>query len=122
MRWAVCQLNGTPPGSEITGDCVEMPGANRLSERRRRTPRYRLCSKPKPDLWPRPDPAGADDVASPLSQNLLHHTASHIGQPELPSLEQVSQFLVVNPHQMQNRRLQVVNMHTALGHIEPIVV
>src|SRR4051812_3697576 len=55
-------------------------------------------------------------------KDLFHHAARHIRQPELPALEQIRELLVIDPHQMQNRRLQVVDMHSALGYVKSVVV
>ena len=46
----------------------------------------------------------------------------NIRQPELPPLEQICQPLMINPQQMQNRRLQIMYVHPALGYVEPIIV
>src|SRR5215510_8936356 len=44
-----------------------------------------------------------------LSQQFLHYYPFDISQPEFAPLEFVSQFGVINAHQMQRGRVQVVN-------------
>src|SRR5262245_13278897 len=46
---------------------------------------------------------------SDLSQKLLHHNAFNVRQPEFAPLEFISQPGVVDAHQMQDSRVQVVN-------------
>ncbi len=57
-----------------------------------------------------------------LSQNVLHHFAMDIRQPEMPALELVSQALVVDAQAVQQRRLQIVDMHRVLHDVVAIVV
>ncbi len=45
-----------------------------------------------------------------------------IGQPEMPALEFVSQALVVDTKTVQQRRLQIVDMHGILDDVVAIVV
>src|SRR5690606_3087677 len=49
-----------------------------------------------------------------LRQNVLHHLAMHIGQAEVAPLEFERQPRVIDPQQMQDRRLQVVNVDRIL--------
>ena len=46
----------------------------------------------------------------PLSQHIVENAAMHIRQAEVPALESERQTLVIQPEQMENRRLQVVNV------------
>ncbi len=52
------------------------------------------------------------------SKDLRHHASwFDAGQPEVESLEAVSQSLVVDPQQMQNGCMQVANMHGVLSRV-----
>ena len=42
----------------------------------------------------------------------------YVGQAKVTSLEAVSQPLVVEPQQVQQRRVQVMHMHRVAGHVE----
>src|SRR5262249_10266465 len=63
----------------------------------------------------------AVSAANPLSpsgfsrQDLLHDLAVDIGQAEIAALEFEGQFQMVDAHQVQHRRVQVVNVHDVLG-------
>ena len=43
----------------------------------------------------------------------------HIRQSELASLESVRQPFVIDPEQMQNRRLEIVNVNSVADHVVP---
>ncbi len=47
----------------------------------------------------------------------MHHPAMDVGQPELPALKPVGQFFVINPEEMQERGLQVMDVNTIVGHV-----
>ena len=47
----------------------------------------------------------------PLCQNSLDDVSSHIGQPEIPALEPVRQPQVVDAEKVQDRRVEVVDVH-----------
>ena len=55
-------------------------------------------------------------------QHVLHHLAVHVGQAEVAALEAVGQLLVVEAQQVQDRRLQVVDVDRFLGGVEAQVV
>src|SRR5262245_9378533 len=46
-----------------------------------------------------------------LRHQLLHYNSLDIRQPEFAPLEFISQSGVINAHQMQNGRVEVVNAH-----------
>src|SRR5262249_55039660 len=50
-------------------------------------------------------------------QKFASQLACHIRQAEIASLEAVRQLQVVEPEQVENRRVQVVNVDRVLGHI-----
>src|SRR5262249_50964623 len=56
------------------------------------------------------------------SQDLFHHMSMHVRQPIIPPLEPERQFLVVEAEQVQDRRLQVVNVDLVAGHGEAQLV
>lgn len=47
-----------------------------------------------------------------LRQDWLDHLAMNVGQPEVTSCIAESEFVVLKTQQMQQRRMQVVHMHT----------
>ena len=53
----------------------------------------------------------------PSLQNLLHHVAVHVGQPEVAALEAEGQAGVVEAQQVQDRRLQVVDVDRVLDDV-----
>src|SRR6187431_208991 len=44
-------------------------------------------------------------------EQFLHYFAADVRQPEVAALELVRQFLVIDAHQIQHRRVQVVHVH-----------
>ena len=57
-----------------------------------------------------------------LGQHATNYVTFGIGEPEPATLEPVHEFLVVNPQQVQNRRLHVKNRDRALNDVEAIFV
>ena len=55
-------------------------------------------------------------------QNLLHHIAMHIRQPEVAALEAVGQPGVLQAEQVQDGRLQVVDVDRILADVEAKLV
>ena len=53
------------------------------------------------------------------ADNLFHDAAADVGQPEPAALEEVRQLLVVDAEQVQDRRLQVVDMDAASATLKP---
>ena len=49
-------------------------------------------------------------------QNLLDHLAVDVGQPEVAAGVPVGESLVVQPQQVQDGRVQVVDVHLVLDH------
>jgi len=70
-----------------------------------RTPRAEE-SKFNPASWQRPD---AERYA-PSGEYLLHQLTVHVRQTEITPLEAIGQFFVIEPQQMQNGGLQIVDM------------
>ena len=55
--------------------------------------------------------------------DLLHNPRGlDAGEPLIESLEAVSQLSVVESQQVQNRGVQVVNMHLVFGHVKAEIV
>ena len=42
----------------------------------------------------------------------------HVGEPEVAPLELVGELLVIEAEQVQNGRLQIVNVHRIVGNVE----
>src|SRR5438270_294792 len=55
-------------------------------------------------------------------QNFLHHLPIHIGQPEVAAGMPISQLLVIQPQQVQNRGMQVVIVNPILDREIAVVV
>lgn len=53
-----------------------------------------------------------------LCQDVLNHVPMHIGQAEIATLIAVGESLVVESQLMQDRGLQIVDMHGLLGHMK----
>lgn len=53
-----------------------------------------------------------------LCQEFLHDPPADVGQPEVASHVPIGESLVIKPHQMQDRRLQVMDMHGILDNVE----
>src|SRR5260221_20361 len=51
------------------------------------------------------------------NDNLLRDYAGHIGQPEIPTAVAKSQSFVVEPEQVEHRRVKVVNVHAVLNRV-----
>ena len=54
-----------------------------------------------------------------LRQYPPHHLPVHVGEPEVAAAVAERQFLVVDPHQVQDRGVQVVHVHAVLDGIHP---
>src|SRR5262245_55404235 len=52
-----------------------------------------------------------------LCQELLHQTAADVGQAEIAPLKPVGELRVVEPHQVEDRGMQVVHVHRVLNHV-----
>ena len=59
-----------------------------------------------------------------LQQNIGHGfgTLFHSGQTHVESLDAVRESFVVDPHAMQDRRIQVIDVHRILGHVVAKVI
>jgi hypothetical protein len=55
--------------------------------------------------------AGLSFVIPPLRNNLPHHIPKNISQPKIPPIMPEGQLLMIEPHQMQQRRVQIMHMH-----------
>src|SRR5438270_12515903 len=53
-----------------------------------------------------------------LSNDAFDNFAMHVREAEISALEAVRQLQMIQPEQMQNGRIQIVNMHFVLGGIE----
>ena len=54
-----------------------------------------------------------------LRQNIVHDPAVDVGQPEVAAGEAVGEPLVVEPHKMQNRRVQISHVNLVFGGPQP---
>jgi hypothetical protein len=50
----------------------------------------------------------------------IHHIAGDIGQPEIASAMVESELLVVEAHEVQNRGVEIVDMHLVPRHGAPV--
>ena len=67
--------------------------------------------------------AGSETGAPAKScQHALHHFAGDVREPEIASAVAVGEPLVVQPEQVQNRRVQVMHMDSVFGHTDAVVV
>jgi hypothetical protein len=55
-------------------------------------------------------------------QNLTHHATSNIGQAKWSPMMRIRQPLMVDPKQMQHRRMQVMDMNSILNSVIPKVI
>ena len=76
-----------------------------------------------------PRPKGPDDgwrawgpPAARSRNDLAHNLTIHVGQAEVPTTKPVRQPGVIQPQQMQDRRMQVVDVHFFLGREITVVV
>ena len=53
------------------------------------------------------------------SQNLFHHPTRHIRQPVIPSAVAIRQLLMIDPHEMQNGGVQVVDVDFVVRAYQP---
>ena len=53
-----------------------------------------------------------------LCQEFLHDPPADVGQPEVSSHVPIGESLVIKPHQMQERRLKVMDMHRILDNVQ----
>ena len=54
-----------------------------------------------------------------LSEQLLDEGAGNVGQAEVPALEAVRQLCVLQPHEVQDSRMQVVDVNLVFNHVVP---
>ena len=60
--------------------------------------------------------------ASSSSDECFHHVAVHVRQPHVAAAEVERQPFVVDPEQMQDRGVQVVDMHFVFDRVVPVLV
>src|SRR5215211_495547 len=90
------------------------PAESRLPAPRQLTPACALCVFLAPPLPP--------SFPAASRQQGLNHLAVHVGQAEVAALEAEGQLLVVDPKQVQQRRLEVVDVDGVLGDVVAEVV
>src|SRR5688572_16427663 len=61
-------------------------------------------------------------ISSTSGDNFLDYPAAHIRQAKLTPLKEVRQFLVVDAQQVQDGRLQVMDMNATLYDVEAVVI
>src|SRR5579864_7482277 len=67
----------------------------------------------------------ANSVSSKASvsrQQLFHHLAGHVRQPEIAALEAIGQFQMIEAKQMQDRRVEVVDVDWVFDHTPTEIV
>ena len=55
-------------------------------------------------------------------QQVANDPAVDVGEPEVAALVMMRESLVIEPHLVQQRRLQVVDVHRVLDHVVPQLV
>ena len=68
------------------------------------------------------DAHAADDASIELLMQLAHDVSVHVCQPEIAAGMAVGELFVVEAEQMQDGRLQIVDMHRILHHLVTQVV
>ena len=58
-------------------------------------------------------------LAQPLRNQLLHHLAMHIGQPEVAAGVAIGELLVIEAEQLQDRGVQIVDVHRFSTALKP---
>jgi len=58
--------------------------------------------------------AAANCFSMRSRKEMVIHRAAHIGQPEVAARVAVGQTLVIDPHQVQDGRVQIVDVHAAI--------
>src|SRR5262249_31797181 len=53
-----------------------------------------------------------------LHQQFFNHIPVHVSQSEVTSLKAISQFRVIESEQMQDSRVQIVDVRGVFGHVE----
>src|SRR5262249_16466207 len=71
-----------------------------------------------PNLWGNSLPGGYETPNQRSREQIAHHLAVDVGQPEIAALEAVRQLLVVETEQVQDRRLQGVDVDGVFGGVE----
>src|SRR5262245_40746981 len=66
-------------------------------------------------LLPSPTKGRGEKRAS--GQDVPYHLAVHVGQAEIAAAVAIRQPLVIQPHQVQDRRVQVMDVHTLLDRL-----
>ena len=62
------------------------------------------------------------DLSVLLGQNVMDHLTMYICQSESTALITVSQLLMINAKQSQNRRVKIMNMDTFVGDVVPKLI
>src|SRR6266542_4336017 len=60
----------------------------------------------------------ASSLRLSLRQDFLHHAPVNIGQPKIPARVAVSELFVVKAEQMQERRVQIVDVNLVFDRLE----
>src|SRR5262245_5279536 len=66
------------------------------------------------------EPVRATDVASCLE--LPDDLTAHVGEPEGPALVPIGELGVIEAHQVEDRRVEVVHVHRVLGDVVPELI
>ena len=59
---------------------------------------------------------------NPLDQDVVDNVPVNIGQPVIPTAVPISQTLMIQTHQMQNRRMEIVHMHSFVNSVPTEIV
>lgn len=62
-------------------------------------------------------PPGTDS-----GENILHDVSGDIGQTEIPSKMTMNQPLMVESHEMEDGRVEVMEVDGVISHVDPIVI
>src|SRR5262249_32264088 len=62
------------------------------------------------------------DQSPYLSQQFINNQPVNVGQTEIAPLKTISQFLVIESEQLQDRRVQIVNVYPVLDGVETELV
>jgi hypothetical protein len=82
----------------------------------------RLARNTLQQLRPLQTPMKLGVSIRPLRQNVFHHMPVHVGQSEVPSLKLVGQVFVIDPEQMHQGGLKIVDVNLVLDGVHTEII
>lgn len=115
-------IGGSSPGSDTKATCPPKSFLSRPPTTPPRKPSRVSAVSNRPDRPWNPRDRARSAIGSPPETGLaksLHHVAMNVGQSVVPPLKSEREAFMIESEQVQNGRLQVMDVNLVLHHAEP---